>query len=132
MSMSFQCRVFAGLILLSCHALAAPADPPDLRATSITIPYTEVRALWEAAHGRPAAKPAPPISHSLSLARYAFELSPDLASVTCRATFEVTTYGEGWAIVPLLPSDVRIESVAPDSGALAVSDGFYTLFLSGP
>ncbi len=127
MSMPSHARALAGLILFSSPLSAAPSNPPDVRATSITIPYAEVRALWEAAHGKPAAKPAPPISHSLSLARYAFELSPDLASVQCRATFEVTTFGDGWSVVPLLPAEVRIESVAPDPGALAVRDGFYTL-----
>ncbi len=130
--MPFFRRVSAGLVLLSSSVLAAPPQPPDVRATSITIPYAEVRALWEAAHGKAAAKPAPPISHSLSLARYAFELSPDLASADCRATFEVTTFGDGWATVPLLPAEVRIESAAPDPGSLAVRDGFYTLFLNGP
>ncbi len=132
MSMPSLARFLTGLFLFSVPLSAAPSNPPDVRATSITIPYAEVRALWEAAYGKPAPKPPPPISHSLSLARYAFELSPDLSSVECRATFEVTSYGDGWSIVPLLPAEVRIESVTPEAGALAVRDGFYTLFLNGP
>ena len=126
-------RVLAGLIFLSDTGAAAPPEPPDLRAATITLPYAEVRALWEAAHARPPAeKLAPPVSHVLSLARYGFEISADLATAECRATFEVTTFADGWVCVPLLPADVRIESVAPDASALALRDGFYTLFLNGP
>lgn len=112
-------------------ALAAPAGPPDVRATSVTIPYAELRALWDAARTKPVDKPAPPLSHALSLARYAFELSPDLTSAECRATLEVTSFGDGWITVPLLSADVRIESIAPDATSLVLRDGFYTLVLSG-
>ena len=131
MSIPLPVRVLFGFASLLSAPSGSGAEPPDVAATSVTIPYAELRALWDAAHTKPPAKPAPPLSHALSLARYAFELSPDLTSVVCRATFEVTNFEDGWVLVPLLPADVRIESVAPDASAVALRDGSYMLMMNG-
>lgn len=131
MSIPFPVRLLVGCASLSSAVDGAFAEPPDVVATSVTIPYAELRALWDAAHVKPPVKPAPPLAHALSLARYAFEFSPDLTSVVCRATFEVTNFEDGWTLVPLLPADVRIESVAPEAAAVALRDGSYTLMMFG-
>lgn len=134
MSIPSFVRVLFALLPIGSLLVAAPGEPPDVRATSVTIPYAELRSLWDAAHVKPPEKPVvlPPLTHSVSLARYAFKMSPDPKTIECRATFEVTNFGDGWTEVPLLPAEVRIESIAPETTVVSLREGFYTLLLNGP
>ncbi len=121
-----------GLALPATVPDAAFADVPDLRGASVTIPYSELRTLWEAARPKAVEKPAPPVAASLNAVRYAFTFTADPSVLECQATFDVASFTEGWNTVPLLSADARIESATPNTIPLAVRDGFVAALLDGP
>ncbi len=128
---------FALLSLVNSVAFAATGDAPDLRGASVTIPYLELKQLWDSARAaeiqkaKAAEKPLAPILFSVQSARYSFKIPAELTQAEGRVVFEVNTYGEGWVVVPLLPAEVRLQSIGPDGTALVVRDGYYALLLQG-
>ena len=122
-----------------------PADPgdapailvPKISSGSVTLPYGELRALWEAAQPKPVA-PAPakvsaPVPYSVQTARYTVQLDAELRQANAQAAFEVLNFADGWMAVPLLPTgEARLMSVEPEGALVTVRDGFYTLLLDAP
>ncbi len=117
--------------------LVPPALPP-IPSGTVTLPYGELKALWEAAQPKagppaPAKTPAPPVAFSVQSARYEISSSDDARQVTGQAVFEVIGFAEGWTAVPLLPAqEVLLSSVEPEGTLVAIRDGTYTLFLDHP
>lgn len=117
-----------------------PASPalPSISSGTVTLPYGELKALWEAAQLKvgpttPAKAPAPPVAFSVQSARYEVSSSDDARQVTGQAVFEVIGFTEGWTAVPLLPAqEILLSGVEPEGTLVAIRDGKYTLFLDHP
>jgi hypothetical protein len=111
---------------------------PTIVSGTVTLPYGELKALWEAAQPKPAPPPAakaptPPMAFSVQSARYGIDLDADGRQATGQAVFEVLNFAEGWTAVPLLPAkEVRLSSVEPEGALVTVRDGVYTLLLDRP
>ena len=133
-------QILVPLLLLAAAGQArsaigqqSPAAPPPLSPAdnlhgSVTLPYSELRALWQAAT-LPAAPPAekPPVPYTVRSARYALEFGADGQESTGEADFDIQTFTDGWAAVPLLGStNARLQGIEPEDILVTVRDGFYT------
>lgn len=107
------------------------AEPPPgeaLSRASVTIPYSELRALWEAAHTQKsdAAKPEPaPVAHLVSRADVRLQLG-ESASVV-EAVFDVEVLEPKWQSIPLLGGDARLEKAEAGDRAIVWQDGYKLL-----
>src|SRR5438045_1266688 len=70
----------AGIALVTSLLAAEPIRPPDLNATQVTLPYSELKALWQAANRAASAKRKPPVEAALLSARYQLTLRGDIAA----------------------------------------------------
>lgn len=106
-----------------------PPSPLDNIHGSVTLPYAELRALWQAATPAAATPPEkPPVPYTVRSARYTLEFSADGQEGTVEASYDIQTFNDGWSAVPLLGSaNARLQQVEPDGVLIAVRDGFYTL-----
>src|SRR3954469_11253459 len=96
-------KIFAwlGLLAFAASALAAPpAAPPDLNEARVTLPYSELKALWEAAHRDLSEKRKPPVEAALLSARYQIVVHGDFAAGV--VDYEIENFRDEWATIPLL------------------------------
>ncbi len=119
-------------------AFGQQPTPADISG-SVTLPYSELKALLAAAQPKPTPTPAPakapvpPVPFSVQAARYEIHLGTDPRQATGQVIFEVLTFAEGWTAVPLLPAnELRLANVNPQDALVTVRDGVYTLLLDGP
>ena len=77
------CGQFALLILAAGLFAAEPVTaPPELKDARVSLPYAELKSLWQAAqHERAPEKRKPPAESTLLAARYQLVLKGDQASV---------------------------------------------------
>lgn len=122
------------LILLALAAmsdpLAAAPEPPDdagLSRASVTIPYTELRALWESAQSRKIEeKPAPaPVAHLVHRADLQLRLGE--AASALDATFDIEAIDANWQTIPLIGGDARLEKVDAPARSVIWKDGYNLL-----
>ncbi len=131
------------LSFIAVAGFALPAfgqQPPSTDVSgSVTLPYSELKALLAAAQPKPTPSPAPvkaptpPVPFSVQAARYEIHLGADPRQATGQVVFEVLTFAEGWTAVPLLPAkEIRLANVGPEGALVTVRDGVYTWLLDGP
>ncbi|MEZ5299397.1 MAG: hypothetical protein R3F11_01820 [Verrucomicrobiales bacterium] len=114
-----RCR---GVFCLAPNALAD--EPlPDLEGARVTIPYAELKSLWEAARSREAMPAAPPVSAALESAAWEVDWRDGAPRLSAR--FRVRAYADGWQAVPLVAGEaLSLESAEPGgSGAALVRRG---------
>ncbi len=126
--------VAASVALLRTSAHAAPADPvppepPSLARAYVTIPYSEVRALWEAAQTQksgsqyPSPAPIPSIVKSAQC-----ELRLGEAASMLSAQFEVDSLTPEWQTVLLLDGpDVHLETSDAGQRSIIFHEGYRLL-----
>ena len=123
--------MFKRLILLfvaTCAFAGMPplafAEMPPLEDARVSIPYPELKALWQAAQpARPA--PAPPVAARLLAARYHLTCQP--GQVQGDAEFEVQSFVDEWILVPLFGESAQLDAVEPPDANVLIHDGQYTL-----
>lgn len=123
---SFFAAAFVSVAPIASRA--AVPDLPELSRGSVTIPYTELRALWESAHARKTeAEPpdAAPVAHVVHRADYHLRLG-EVASVL-EAAFEVEALGTKWQTIPLLGGEARLDKVDAGERAIIWHDGYCLL-----
>ncbi len=99
---------------------------PQLNDARVTIPYQELKALWQAAHREgKTEKPQPPVAASLLGARYDITLHADHAEGV--AEFDVQSFTDRWTAIPLLGADAQIDAIEPEGAQVIVQDGHSTL-----
>jgi hypothetical protein len=121
-------KIFArlGLLVFAISALAAePAAPPDLNEARVTLPYSELKALWEAAHRESAEKRKPPVEAALISARYQVTLRGDLAAGV--VDYEIENFTDEWTTIPLLGAQTQVEEIEPADVQLIVREGHYAI-----
>src|SRR3954451_1515721 len=126
-------RIFAGLaaIPFATSLLAAePVLPADLNSARVTLPYPELKALWQAAHREVPAKRKPPVEAALLSARYQITLRGDLAAGL--VDYEIENFTDEWTTIPLLGAQTQVEEIEPGEVQLIVRDGHYAVVTNRP
>ncbi len=121
--------------ILAVVAAAACADSPpeppacaELGRAFVTIPYSELRALWEAGHRR-VELPAPPEEAPVPFILHRAEVRIALGESASRidADFEVEALEKKWQRIPLLGGDVRLDKTDAGERSIVWEDGYALL-----
>jgi len=105
---------------------AEPAAVPELGDARVTLPYGELKTLWQAAQREKAPeKRKPPVEATLLAARYQLALKGDQASGV--VDFETQTFTDEWTVIPLLGAQTQIDEVEPADVQLIAREGHYAL-----
>jgi hypothetical protein len=109
---------------------AEPPSPPDLTEARVTLPYSELKTLWQAAQPQAPEKRKPPVEAALLSARYQITLKGDQASGVVE--YETESFTDEWTTVPLLGATTQIDEVEPADVQLITRDGHYALVTNRP
>ena len=124
---------FIALTLVQrAFSASAPAAPPPsngLDSAFVTIPYSELRALWEASHAaKDAAAEAeqpPPVSYLIDLIDCHIQIGAPASTVD--ALFEVQSLGTKWQSIPLIAGNIGLLKAETKELALVCEDGYSLL-----
>jgi hypothetical protein len=111
--------------------LAEPSEPPpsaELSRAYVTIPYAELRALWEAGQAgkaRPEKPPDAPLGSVVQQMELDLRLGDRASALTAR--FAVEVLNPRWQAIPLLGGEVRLEKVEPAGRQIVWQDGYSLL-----
>jgi hypothetical protein len=117
-------RVAAVALATSAFA-AAPRTAPDLSEARVTLPYGELKTLWQAAQHEAPQKRKPPVEAALLAARYQLVLKGDQA--TGVVEFETQSFTDEWTVIPLLGAQTQIDEVEPADVQLITREGRFAL-----
>ena len=109
---------------------AEPAAPPDLTEARVTLPYSELKALWQAAQPEAPEKRKPPVETALLSARFQITLKGDQASGVVE--YETESFTDEWTVIPLLGAQIQIDEVEPADVQLITRDGHYAFVTNRP
>jgi hypothetical protein len=126
-------KILAGLALgaFATSALAVPpAPPPDLDEARVTLPYSELKALWQEAHRENPGKRKPPVESALLSARYQLILKGDLAAGVVE--YEIENFTDEWTAIPLLGAQTQVDEIEPADAQLIVREGRYAFVTNRP
>jgi hypothetical protein len=126
-------HVFARLGMLgfaTCALAAEPVAPGDLNEARVTLPYPELKALWQAAHRETPEKRKPPVEASLLSARYQLVLKGDIA--TGVVDYEIENFTDQWTTVLLLGAQIQVDEIEPADVQLIVREDHYALVTNRP
>ena|SRR2546423_2736430 len=126
-------RIFAALALVpfaTSLPAAEPVSPPDLSAAEITLPYSELKALWQSANREALAKRKPPVEAALLSARYQLVFKGDTAAGIVE--YEMENFTDEWTTIPLLAAQTQVDEVEPSDVQFVVRDGHYTVVTNRP
>lgn len=117
----------------AAESVESGAKLPDLAAAEITIPYTELKSLWEAAQPAPGEgeeeTAPPPVEAVVLAAEYELVLGDGKAEID--ATYRVQSLAEGWQMIPLLGGDARLEEAETGEAGIVWKDDSYRLLTHG-
>lgn len=120
------CGQIAALAFGALAFAAEPAAVPDLGEARVTLPYGELKALWQAAQREHTPeKRKPPVEATLLAARYQLALKGDQASGV--VDYETQSFTDEWTVIPLLGAQTQIDEVEPAEVQLIVREGHYAL-----
>jgi hypothetical protein len=120
------------LALLTAAACAdSPAElpsSPELGRAFVSIPYSELRALWEAGHGK-AGPPAPPDAAPVPFIVHRAEVRITLGDAASKidADFEVEALDQKWQRIPLLGGEARLDKAEAGERSIVWEDGYALL-----
>jgi hypothetical protein len=112
----------------SADTLPEPPPTPDLGKAYVTIPYAELRALWEA--GQPKANPPEPpepapVPYLVHRADVRIVLGESASKID--ADFEVESLDKKWQHIPLLGGDARLDKADAGERSLVWDNGYELL-----
>lgn len=119
------------LVAAASRLLAEPVEPPpsaELNRAFVTIPYAELRSLWEAGRAAKAKpeKPAPaPVGHVVESAELEVQLGEQAGVLT--AKFSVEVLQAQWQTIPLLGGEMQLEKVDAAGRQIVAQDGYALL-----
>ena len=101
-------------------------SPPDFRHASVTLPYTELRGLWEAGLRKPV---EPPDAAPVPFVVHRAEIRIALAEATSKigAQFEVATLQQQWQRSPLLGGEIQLDKADAGERSIVWDDGYALL-----
>ena len=114
---------------LACAAAAASLEDAEKRA-QVTLPFSEVKSLLEAA--KPPARPEepPPVASAITSADVAISFDP--AKPTATAAFEIEIFARGWQVVPLIGATAALQSASTQKANVVMRDGVLCLLAKEP
>ena len=121
--------------ILALVTAAACADSPselpsspELGRAFVSIPYSELRALWEAGH-RKAEPPAPPEAAPIPFIIHRAEVQVALGEAASKidADFEVEALDKKWQRIPLLGGEARLDKAEAGERSIVWEDGYALL-----
>ena len=120
------------LALLTTAASAAtlpePPPSPDLGRAFVTIPYAELRALWEAGQRKPEPAAPPEVAPVPFLVHRAdVRIALGEAASKIDAEFEVEALEKKWQRIPLLGGEVRLEKAEAGERSIVWDEGYALL-----
>ena len=120
------------LALLTTAASAAtlpePPPSPDLGRAFVTIPYAELRALWEAGQRKPEPVAPPEVAPVPFLVHRAdVRIALGEAASKIDAEFEVEALEKKWQRIPLLGGEVRLEKAEAGERSIVWDEGYALL-----
>jgi hypothetical protein len=119
------CAQIAGLAFAAFAFAAEPTAAPDLSDARVTLPYTELKTLWQAAQHETPEKRKPPVEATLLAARYQLILKGDQAAGV--VDYETQSFTDEWTVIPLLGAQTQIDEVEPADVQLITREGHYAL-----
>ncbi len=120
--------IFAQLALAAFATAALGAVPvpaPDLNEARVTLPYPELKALWQAAQKETPEKRKPPVESALLAVRYQLVLKADQAAGLVE--YETESFTDEWTVIPLIGAQTQIDEIEPADIQLIVREGYYAL-----
>ena len=117
-------------ILAATGVFAAEPAKPTLDEARVTLPYPELKALWQAAHPETPEKRKPPVEAALLSARYQLVLKGDLAAGL--VDYEIENFTDEWTTIPLLGAQTQVDEIEPGDAQLIVREGHYALVTNRP
>jgi len=126
-------KIFAGLVLVEFATALLAAEPgstPDLSSAEVTLPYSELKALWQSANREALAKRKPPVEAALLSARYQLVFKGDTAAGI--VDYEVENFTDEWTAIPLLGAQTQVDEIEPADVQLVVRDGHYAVITNRP
>lgn len=131
--MKSPARFLLAAVLCGFVRLAPAAAPPqaaELDRAFVTIPYAELRALWEAGQARKDEKPpAAPVASVVHRADLQLTLGESRSVLS--AVFDAETIEGRWQVIPLLGGEVRLDKADAPAASVVWQDG-YCLLTSQP
>jgi hypothetical protein len=119
-------QISAQLAALAFATLTFAAPPaPDLTDARVTLPFGELKTLWQAAQHETPEKRKPPVEATLLAARYQLLLKGDQA--TGVVEFETQSFTDEWTVIPLLGAQTQIDEVEPADLQLIAREGRFAL-----
>lgn len=120
------------LALLTTAASAAtlpePPPSPDLGRAFVTIPYAELRALWEAGQRKPEPVAPPEVAPVPFLVHRAdVRIALGEAASKIDAEFEVEALEKKWQRIPLLGGEVRLDKAEAGERSIVWDEGYALL-----
>lgn len=122
------CLAMTGLLLSLPASAQERQDLPSLKSAEVTIPYVELKQLWEAARRgqeprKERASSKPPVTAVINSAEYELNLSGEAPTLT--AIYQVTSLSADWEAIPLLGGDARLVSAETGEASLiSVADRY--------
>src|SRR3954468_10243756 len=119
------------LTVFATSVLAAPPPaPPNLSEAKVTLPYPELKALWQAAQRETPEKRKPPVEAALLSARYQLLLKGEVGAGVVE--YEIENFTDEWTTIPLLGAQTQIDDVEPADAQLIVQEGHYAFVTNRP
>jgi len=119
------CGQIAALAFAACAFAAELGPAPDLSSARVTLPYPELKTLWQAAQRETPEKRKPPVEATLLSARYQLTLKGDQAIGV--VDYETQSFTDEWTVIPLLGAQTQIDEVEPADVQLITREGHYAL-----
>ncbi len=111
--------VLVALTVVAAQSLAVEGG-------QVTLPLDE---FLERGRGEDVALPGPPIAFAVTRAEVDLKLAE--AELTGVASFAVTTFADGWHLVPLIGGAVNVVSITPDGATVVGDEGRLALLVEG-
>ena len=112
----------------SAATLPEPPPSPDLGRAFVTIPYAELRALWEAGQRKPEPVALPEVAPVPFLVHRAeVRIALGEAASKIDAEFEVEALDKKWQRIPLLGGEVRLDKAEAGERSIVWDEGYALL-----
>ena len=117
--------------LTLCSAFSEEVDLPDVANARVTIPYSELKALWTAAQPeKRTTAPKPPVAGAVTSVRYEIDLHGENAAGVIE--FDTQSFTGDWTVLPLINSDTPVEKIEPVDASIIVQDNNFALLTNRP